>query len=283
MLALNCLPPTPPPDPWPPVPRPRRPSMCRWPQSTSQAQTCPQAPQKGTTALYQRSWHTRVRTRTGMLLSHTEEWHLATVTGWMDLQGVLLSEMSEKDKYCRFHLDVEHKKQKKWTTIIKQRQNPSSKIQRWLPEGREVGDEWSRWGKVRGTDTQFKTHAARGRNKRPAWGMQPAVGGRQQLGFPGWSFRNVEWHCAAGAATVLQINCKTEALSAGPGTPDVPAQRVWAGALWFAFLKSRCPGHVYTPAPGTREETLLHKPHSPASSPAFFIVSLRTATLTSFP
>ena len=101
------------------------------------------------------------------------------VTGWMDLQGVLLSEMSEKDKYCRFHLDVEHKKQKKWTTIIKQRQNPSSKIQRWLPEGRKVGDEWSRWGKVRGTDAQFKTHAARGRNTRPAWGMQPAMGGGQ--------------------------------------------------------------------------------------------------------
>lgn len=32
---------------------------------------------------------------------------------WMDLQGVLLREMSEKDRCCRFHLDVEHKKQNK--------------------------------------------------------------------------------------------------------------------------------------------------------------------------
>ena len=43
---------------------------------------------------------------------------------WMDLEGIMLSEISqmEKDKYCMNHLYVKSKKYNKWTNITKQKQ-----------------------------------------------------------------------------------------------------------------------------------------------------------------
>ena len=38
----------------------------------------------------------------GILLSHKKEWNFATT--WMDLEGITLSEISEKDKYCTLSL-----------------------------------------------------------------------------------------------------------------------------------------------------------------------------------
>ena len=40
----------------------------------------------------------------GVLLSHKKEWILSPATLWMDLEGIMLSEMSEKDKHCMISL-----------------------------------------------------------------------------------------------------------------------------------------------------------------------------------
>ena len=56
------------------------------------------------------------------------------VTVWMDLEGIMLSEMSEKDKYHMISLNEESGGKKK--------NNLSSQIQRtdwWLPEARDGG------------------------------------------------------------------------------------------------------------------------------------------------
>ena len=111
LLLTLCIQPQPRPcpHPWPPIPRPQRPCMCRWPQSTFQAQTCPWAPQEDGTALYQRPWHTHVCTCThaGMSLSRAE-WRLTVNTAWADLDGALPSATLERDRCCRFHSGAEH-------------------------------------------------------------------------------------------------------------------------------------------------------------------------------
>ena len=42
----------------------------------------------------------------GILLSHKKEWNLSFAATWMDLEGIMLSEISqkEKDKYCMISL-----------------------------------------------------------------------------------------------------------------------------------------------------------------------------------
>ena len=47
---------------------------------------------------------------------HKKEWNLAFVTTWMDLQGVMLSKISQrKTNTVWFHLYGKYKKQNKWT------------------------------------------------------------------------------------------------------------------------------------------------------------------------
>ena len=64
---------------------------------------------------------------------------LPFVTTWLDLEGILLSEISqkEKDKYHMISLICQIQKQNK-----QNKQNKTHKIQRtdqWLPEGRGLG------------------------------------------------------------------------------------------------------------------------------------------------
>ena len=50
---------------------------------------------------------------------------LLLATTWMDLEGIMLDEISQrkKDKYCMISLYVESKKQNKWINITKQKQS----------------------------------------------------------------------------------------------------------------------------------------------------------------
>ena len=59
----------------------------------------------------------------GKLLSHKNE-ILPFATTWMDLEGIILSEISqtEKDKYCMISLNVESKKHNKLVNITKKKQ-----------------------------------------------------------------------------------------------------------------------------------------------------------------
>ena len=57
----------------------------------------------------------------GILLRHEKEWNRPFATTWMDLEVVMLSEISQIEKYCTISFNVESKKQKKWANIIKQR------------------------------------------------------------------------------------------------------------------------------------------------------------------
>ena len=62
--------------------------------------------------------HTHIHTHNEKLLSYEKEGYPACVTTWMNLQGIRLNEISqkEKDKYCMvFH--VEAKKGKKTDLI----------------------------------------------------------------------------------------------------------------------------------------------------------------------
>ena len=61
---------------------------------------------------------------------------LPFVTTWMDLEGIMLSEISQtKTNTVWFHLYVESKKQNKWTNITKHKQNKQV-----------VAREEGRWG-----------------------------------------------------------------------------------------------------------------------------------------
>ena len=67
---------------------------------------------------------------------------LPFVTTWMDIEGIILNEVSqtEKDKYCMFYLYAESEKQNQMNKHNKT--ETDSRIQRtnrWLPEGRMVG------------------------------------------------------------------------------------------------------------------------------------------------
>ena len=50
--------------------------------------------------------HTHTHTHNGILLSHKKDEILPFATTWMDLEGIMLSEISqrEKDKYCMISL-----------------------------------------------------------------------------------------------------------------------------------------------------------------------------------
>ena len=59
----------------------------------------------------------------GILLSHKKEWILPFTATWMDLEGIMLSEISqtEKDKYCMILLNVESKKYNELVSITKKK------------------------------------------------------------------------------------------------------------------------------------------------------------------
>ena len=81
----------------------------------------------------------------GLLLSHKKNEILSVSTTWIDLEGAILSEIiqSETDKYHMISLNVDSKKQNKWTNITKHNQNHRyiQRTNRWLPKGmREIGE-----------------------------------------------------------------------------------------------------------------------------------------------
>ena len=64
---------------------------------------------------------------------------------------------TEKTNTICFHLCVEAKDQNKWTFTTKQKHSHRYREQTGkLPEGRRVGDERSRWGKLRHTNFQLQ-------------------------------------------------------------------------------------------------------------------------------
>ena len=64
---------------------------------------------------------------------------LPSATTWVDLEGVILNEISQSDKnkYLGLHLGVEFKKQYKTTT--KTQTLKDKRTNWWLPEGRLLG------------------------------------------------------------------------------------------------------------------------------------------------
>ena len=65
--------------------------------------------------------YTLTHTHTGILLSHKKDEILPFVTTWMGLEGIMLSEISQTEKYK--YLYVGSKKQNKWTNITKEKQS----------------------------------------------------------------------------------------------------------------------------------------------------------------
>ena len=61
-----------------------------------------------------------IHTHNGILLSHKKDGILPFATTWMDLEVIMLSEMSDKDKYSMLY--VESKKQNKQMYVTKQKQ-----------------------------------------------------------------------------------------------------------------------------------------------------------------
>ena len=66
-------------------------------------------------------WCVYKQTCSGILLTHKKNEILCFVTTWMDLEGVMLGELSQTAKMntILFHLYVASKKQNKWTNITK--------------------------------------------------------------------------------------------------------------------------------------------------------------------
>ena len=84
---------------------------------------------------------------------------LPFVTTWIDLEGIMLSEVSqiEKDKSCITHLYVESKNQNKWTNITKQKQSHRYREQiGGLQKGGVWGEGRNRWGELRGANSLLK-------------------------------------------------------------------------------------------------------------------------------
>ena len=58
----------------------------------------------------------------GILLSHKKDENLPFATTWMDLKGIMLSEVSQRKTSTSYHLYVESKKYNKQMNITKQKQ-----------------------------------------------------------------------------------------------------------------------------------------------------------------
>ena len=82
--------------------------------------------------------HTHTHTQRGTLLSNKKEWNLVTMCGNNDgsREHIILNEARRtKTNTVWFHLYVEPKKQNKWTTKTKQKQNGNSLAVQWLGLG----------------------------------------------------------------------------------------------------------------------------------------------------
>ena len=68
--------------------------------------------------------HTHTHTHNGILPSHKQNEILPFATTWINLEGIMLREVSqtEKDKYCMFSLHVESNKSNKQMNLTKQKQ-----------------------------------------------------------------------------------------------------------------------------------------------------------------
>ena len=60
---------------------------------------------------------------------------------WMDLEGIMLSEISQRDKYCMISLVCGIYKTEQ---MNKQTESQIQRTNRWLPEGRGLGVERNR-------------------------------------------------------------------------------------------------------------------------------------------
>ena len=83
-----------------------------------------------------------------ILLSHKKDEILSFVTTWLDLEGIILSEISqmEKDKYRRISLYEESKKQNKTNGQTKENKNKLIDTEIRLVVTREEGSCWG-WTK----------------------------------------------------------------------------------------------------------------------------------------
>ena len=84
----------------------------------------------------------------------------------MNLQGVILRKISHrKTNTIRFHLYMDSKKQNKWTNIRKQKETHRYREQTGGCQSGEVwGDEWTRWGRLRGTNSSYNINESCGWN-----------------------------------------------------------------------------------------------------------------------
>lgn len=78
----------------------------------------------------------------------------------MDIEGIMLREISQKDKYVWFHLYVESKK---WTNITKQKKSLRYR-EPLVGKGKEGwggGQETNRWGRLRRINSSCKINESR--------------------------------------------------------------------------------------------------------------------------
>jgi len=84
-------------------------------------------------------WYTHTHIHIGILLSHKKVWNFPLVTTWMDLEGIMLSEVNqtEKGKNCMISriCGVEKIQKNSW---IQQKRNRLTDVmyKQWLPVGR---------------------------------------------------------------------------------------------------------------------------------------------------
>ena len=65
---------------------------------------------------------------------------------------------------------MESKKQKNELTKQNRNRVINTENKQWLPEGCEYGDEWNRWGKLRGTNSELSNKWVTG-IKYTMWGI----------------------------------------------------------------------------------------------------------------
>ena len=96
----------------------------------------------------------------GLLLSRKKEWNLAICDNMNGPRGYYAKwnkSDTERQILCDFIYMWNLKKQNKWTIIVKQTQSHRYREQkRCLPKGRGLGDEGTRWGRLRGTNLQLQ-------------------------------------------------------------------------------------------------------------------------------
>ena len=82
-------------------------------------------------------WVTNTHTYNGILLRHTKKDILPFVATWMDLEGIILSEISQrKTNTVWYHLYMESKKYKQLVYTTKKNQTQMQTMNEWLGMGR---------------------------------------------------------------------------------------------------------------------------------------------------